>query len=227
MSLIQLNNIRREYRNGDSITVALNSINLEVNEGEFIAIVGSSGSGKSTLLNVIGCMDRATKGDYFFRGKDILKYSYKELANFRNTEIGFVFQAFNLVTDCSVLGNVEMPLGYAGESTKSRREKSLRQLEVVGLTEKAKAMPSHLSGGQQQRVAIARALVHDPSIILADEPTGNLDTKNSEQVMEIFQQINKTGKTIIMITHNPLLAELASRVVQIEDGILSESAKNN
>lgn len=227
MSLIQLNNIRREYRNGDSITVALNSVNLEINEGEFIAIVGSSGSGKSTLLNVIGCMDRATKGDYFFRGKDISKYSYKELANFRNTEIGFVFQAFNLVTDCSVLGNVEMPLGYAGESTKSRRAKSLKQLEVVGLTEKAKAMPSHLSGGQQQRVAIARALIHDPSIILADEPTGNLDTKNSEQVMEIFQQINKTGKTVIMITHNPLLAELASRVVQIEDGVLSESAKNS
>ena len=192
---------------------------MEIKKGEFVAIVGASGSGKSTLLNIIGCMDSPTKGEYFFDNENIMKMKYKQLAAFRNKKIGFVFQAFNLADDCTAAENVEMPLGYSGMS-KLRRNKRVKEiLADVGLSDKAKNFPRQLSGGQQQRVAIARALVNDPELILADEPTGNLDTRNSAQIMELFRKIHcDSNRTIIMITHNPELAEQADRVIRIADG---------
>ncbi len=216
--MITLKNIEKVYGTGTNTFKALDGIDLEIKKGEFVAIVGASGSGKSTLLNIIGCMDSPT-GEYFFENENILNKKYKQLAAFRNKKIGFVFQAFNLADDCTAAENVEMPLGYAGIK-KSQRDKRVKEiLNDVGLSDKAKSFPRQLSGGQQQRVAIARALVNNPDLILADEPTGNLDTNNSAQIMELFQKIHRdSGRTIIMITHNPELAEQADRVIKIADG---------
>lgn len=217
--MITLRNIEKIYGTGTNTFRALEGIDLEIKKGEFVAIVGASGSGKSTLLNIIGCMDSPTKGEYFFDNENIMKMKHKQLAAFRNKKIGFVFQAFNLADDCTAAENVEMPLGYSGMS-KLRRNKRVKEiLAEVGLSDKAKNFPKQLSGGQQQRVAIARALVNDPELILADEPTGNLDTRNSAQIMELFRKIHcDSNRTIIMITHNPELAEQADRVIRIADG---------
>lgn len=217
--MITLRNIDKLYGTGTNTFKALDNINLEIKKGEFVAVVGASGSGKSTLLNIIGCMDSPTGGEYIFENENILKKKYKQLASFRNKKIGFVFQAFNLADDCTAAENVAMPLGYAGISKAARDKRVKEILEDVGLSDKAKSFPRQLSGGQQQRVAIARALVNDPELILADEPTGNLDTYNSAQIMELFHKIHRdSNRTIIMITHNPELAEQADRVIKITDG---------
>lgn len=217
--MITLKNIDKLYGTGLNTFKALDNINLEIKKGEFVAVVGASGSGKSTLLNIIGCMDSPTGGEYFFENENILKKKYRQLASFRNKKIGFVFQAFNLADDCTAAENVAMPLGYAGMK-KAQRDKRVKEiLADVGLSDKAKSFPRQLSGGQQQRVAIARALVNNPELILADEPTGNLDTYNAAQIMELFQKIHReSDRTIIMITHNPELAEQADRVIRITDG---------
>lgn len=217
--MITLKNIDKLYGTGSNTFKALDGINLEIKKGEFVAVVGASGSGKSTLLNIIGCMDSPTGGEYIFENENILKKKYKQLAAFRNKKIGFVFQAFNLAEDCTAAENVEMPLGYAGIK-KTQRDKRVKEiLAEVGLSDKAKSFPRQLSGGQQQRVAIARALVNDPELVLADEPTGNLDTKNAAQIMELFQKIHReSDRTIIMITHNPELAAQADRTINITDG---------
>lgn len=217
--MIALRNIDKLYGTGTNTFKALDNINLEIKKGEFVAVVGASGSGKSTLLNIIGCMDSPTGGEYIFENENILKKKYKQLASFRNKKIGFVFQAFNLADDCTAAENVAMPLGYAGMK-KAQRDKRVKEiLADVGLSDKAKSFPRQLSGGQQQRVAIARALVNNPELILADEPTGNLDTYNAAQIMELFQKIHReSDRTIIMITHNPELAEQADRVIKITDG---------
>lgn len=217
--MITLKNINKIYGTGANSFKALDGINLEIQKGEFVAIVGASGSGKSTLLNIIGCMDSPTQGEYLFENENILNKKYKQLAEFRNKKIGFVFQAFNLADDCTAAENVEMPLGYAGIK-KAKRDKRVKEiLAEVGLSDKAKSLPKQLSGGQQQRVAIARALVNNPDLILADEPTGNLDTYNASQIMELFRKIHReSDRTIIMITHNPELAEQADRVIKITDG---------
>lgn len=217
--MITLRNIDKLYGTGTNTFKALDNINLEIKKGEFVAVVGASGSGKSTLLNIIGCMDSPTGGEYIFENENILKKKYRQLASFRNKKIGFVFQAFNLADDCTAAENVAMPLGYAGMK-KAQRDKRVKEiLADVGLSDKAKSFPRQLSGGQQQRVAIARALVNNPELILADEPTGNLDTYNAAQIMELFQKIHReSDRTIIMITHNPELAEQADRVIRITDG---------
>lgn len=217
--MITLRNIDKLYGTGTNTFKALDNINLEIKKGEFVAVVGASGSGKSTLLNIIGCMDSPTGGEYIFENENILKMKYKQLAAFRNKKIGFVFQAFNLADDCTAAENVAMPLGYAGMK-KAQRDKRVKEiLADVGLSDKAKSFPRQLSGGQQQRVAIARALVNNPELILADEPTGNLDTYNAAQIMELFQKIHReSDRTIIMITHNPELAEQADMVIKITDG---------
>lgn len=217
--MITLKNINKIYNSGANAFKALDNINIEIGRGEFVAIVGASGSGKSTLLNIIGCMDSPTGGEYFFENENILKKQYRQLADFRNKKIGFVFQAFNLADDCTTAENVEMPLGYAGLNKTQRSERVKKILKDVGLSDKAKSFPRQLSGGQQQRVAIARALVNDPDLILADEPTGNLDTNNALQIMELFQKIHsESDRTIVMITHNPELAEQADRIIRISDG---------
>lgn len=217
--MITLKNIEKLYGTGQNTFKALDGINLEIKKGEFVAIVGASGSGKSTLLNIIGCMDSPTAGEYFFENENMLNKKYKQLASFRNKKIGFVFQAFHLADDCTAAENVEMPLGYAGIKKEERNERVRKILSEVGLSDKVKSFPRQLSGGQQQRVAIARALVNNPDLILADEPTGNLDTYNSTQIMGLFQKIHHdSNRTIIMITHNPELAEQADRVIKIADG---------
>ena len=217
--MITLRNIQKVYGTGTTSFKALDDIDLKVEKGEFVAIVGASGSGKSTLLNIIGCMDSPTSGEYYFEDEDVLTKKYKQLSEFRNRKIGFVFQSFNLSDDCTVAENVEMPLGYAGVNRAQRRERVRAILDEVGLADKERNFPHQLSGGQQQRVAIARALINVPSVILADEPTGNLDTKNAAQIMELFQEIHyKSDRTIIMITHNPELAKQADRIARIADG---------
>lgn len=217
--MIKLKNIEKCYGTGLNTFKALDEVNLEIKKGEFVAVVGASGSGKSTLLNIIGCMDSPTDGEYYFENENVLKKSFKELAAFRNKKIGFVFQAFNLADDCTASENIEMPLGYAGVKKSERKRRVKEMLEKVDLSDKAKSYPRQLSGGQQQRVAIARALINNPDLILADEPTGNLDTHNAGQIMELFKKIHsESDRTVIMITHNPELAEQADRIIKITDG---------
>lgn len=220
--MIILQNIEKIYTKSACSTKALTNVSLQIKSGEFVAIVGQSGSGKSTLLNILGCMDMPTAGSYYFDEVDVLQKRYKELAGFRNKEIGFIFQSFNLVNDLTALENVEMPLGYAGVKKAIRREKAESMLEKVGLSDKIKSFPKELSGGQQQRVAIARALINEPSLILADEPTGNLDTKTSHEIISLFHEIHQSSKeqTIIMITHNNELTKNCDRVLHVEDGII-------
>ncbi|MDQ0262705.1 ABC transporter ATP-binding protein [Streptococcus dysgalactiae subsp. dysgalactiae] len=215
---MRLTNIVKSYRNGEQDLKVLKDINLTVYEGEFLAIMGPSGSGKSTLMNIIGLLDRATSGDYVLNGTEVEVLSDRKLAQVRNEEIGFVFQQFFLLAKLNALQNVELPLIYAGVSVSKRRERAKKFLEKVELGMRMKHLPSELSGGQKQRVAIARALVNNPSIILADEPTGALDTKTGQQIMELLTELNQEGKTIIMVTHEPEIADFATRKIIIRDG---------
>lgn len=216
--LIRLKGITKSYRNGDQQLQVLKGIDLTVYEGEFVAIMGPSGSGKSTLMNIIGLLDRPSEGTYDLGGKSVEEVSEKELAHIRNEEIGFVFQQFFLLAKLTAKENVELPLIYAGMGVSKRRDLAQQFLEKVELLERMNHLPSELSGGQKQRVAIARALVNNPSIILADEPTGALDTKTGNQIMELLTQLNAEGKTIIMVTHEPEIAAYATRRIVIRDG---------
>lgn len=216
--LIEINHLVRTYILGEVEVHALRGVSVNVSQGEFVAIMGASGSGKSTFMNILGCLDKPTKGSYILDKIDVGKLSRDELALIRNKKIGFVFQGFNLLSRTSALENVELPLFYNSISNKLRREKSLEALKKVGLEDRAFHYPNQLSGGQQQRVAIARALVNDPSIVLADEPTGNLDSRTSVEVMEIFQKLNEQGITIILVTHEPDIASFAKRHILFRDG---------
>jgi len=223
-AILNMKDIVKEYQMGDEVSKVLKGINLSVEAGEFLAILGPSGSGKSTLMNIIGCLDVPTSGEYYLSGIKIEDQEEKVLANIRRKEIGFIFQSFYLLSRQNAIKNVEMPLIYSGIDKKSRREIAAEMLKKVGLEEKFYHLPRQLSGGQQQRVAIARALINNPTILLADEPTGALDQKTGQQVMEIFHQLNQEGRTIIMITHDINLAKEAKRVVRILDGNISEGA---
>lgn len=224
--LIDLSGINKSYRNGDQELQVLKNINLQVEEGEFLAIMGPSGSGKSTLMNIIGMLDRPSSGTYHLDGKEVACLGEKKSAKVRNQEIGFVFQQFFLLSKLNALQNVELPLIYAGVSQSKRKALAEQYLEKVELGTRMHHLPSELSGGQKQRVAIARALVNRPSIILADEPTGALDTKTGEQIMELLTELNKEGKTIIMVTHEPEIAAYAKRQIVIRDGVIySDSAQ--
>ena len=222
--LIDLRNINKTYWNGDQELKVLKNINLTVEEGEFVAIMGPSGSGKSTLMNIIGMLDRPSTGEYFLENEDVANLGDKKLAKVRNNQIGFVFQQFFLLSKLNALQNVELPLIYAGASQGSRRNLAKQYLEKVDLGTRMTHLPSELSGGQKQRVAIARALVNNPSIILADEPTGALDTKTGEQIMELLTELNAEGKTIIMVTHEPEIAAYAKRQIVIRDGVISSDS---
>ncbi|PRT67873.1 ABC transporter ATP-binding protein [Streptococcus anginosus] len=223
--LIDLKNVSKSYRNGDQELQVLKNIHLEVEEGEFVAIMGPSGSGKSTLMNIIGMLDRPTSGEYYLEGEEVAKLSEKKLAKVRNQQIGFVFQQFFLLSKLNALQNVELPLIYAGVSQSKRKALAEQYLKKVELEKRMHHLPSELSGGQKQRVAIARALVNHPSIILADEPTGALDTKTGEQIMELLTELNREGKTIIMVTHEPEIAAFAKRQIVIRDGVISSDSK--
>jgi len=216
--LISTDHLVKIYNLGDYDIHALRGINLSIQRGEFLAIMGPSGSGKSTLMNILGCLDRPTKGKYFLEGEDISSLDRNNLARIRNRKIGFVFQTFNLLSRTTALENVELPMLYNDTTTKNRVEKALRALSMVGLEGRENHYPNQLSGGQQQRVAIARSLVNDPSIILADEPTGNLDTRTSIEVMEIFQTLNERGITVVLITHEKDIASYAKRNIAFRDG---------
>lgn len=224
--LLKLENITKIYRTGDSDYQALKGISFEVQKGEMVAIIGPSGSGKSTTMHILGALDKPTTGKYILNGKDVEKLSDDELASLRGDEIGFVFQAFNLLPRVSVLDNVTLPLVYQGVKPAIRVERALKALEQVGLADKLHNKSNQISGGQIQRVAIARALVTNPSIILADEPTGNLDTKTSIEVMAIFQKMNTEGKTVLLITHEPDIAAFASRTITLKDGQILTDEKN-
>lgn len=218
-AVISMRNIIKRYYIGQPNELQiLNGISLDIYEGEFVSIVGASGSGKSTLMNMIGALDRPTEGKYLLNGTDISYLKDKQLSKIRNKEIGFVFQQFNLISRTSALKNVEVPMMYAGLSRKERSRKAMELLKVVGMEERSSHMPNELSGGQKQRVAIARALANEPSIILADEPTGALDTKTGHMVMDIFHKLHKQGKTIVLITHSPELASETERIITISDG---------
>ncbi|MDD7680992.1 MAG: ABC transporter ATP-binding protein [Stecheria intestinalis] len=220
--ILRMHGITKEYRMGEETSVVLKGIDLEVKRGEFLAVLGPSGSGKSTLMNIIGCLDTPTSGDYYLNNRHIAAMSEKELARIRSKEIGFIFQSFYLLQRETALENVELPLVYAGASEKECEKRAEEMLKRVGLEDKMDHYPNQLSGGQQQRVAIARAIANNPSILLADEPTGALDQKTGEQVMEIFKELNAEGRTIIMITHDAHIASHAKRIVRILDGELSE-----
>ena len=217
-ALIELKEIHKLYQMGDELVRANDGISLTINYGEFVAIVGKSGSGKSTLMNIIGALDVPTDGEYILGGEDVSQMSDNQLAEIRNKMIGFIFQQYNLLPKQNLLENVELPLLYAGVSAAERRERAFQSLERVGLKEKWKNLPNQLSGGQQQRVSIARALAGSPSLILADEPTGALDSKTSREVLDFLKQLNSEGNTIVMITHDSSIAMEANRVVRIHDG---------
>ncbi len=223
--LIDLQNINKSYRNGDQELQVLKDINLEVQEGEFLAIMGPSGSGKSTLMNIIGMLDRPSSGTYHLDGTEVAQLGEKKAAKIRNKQIGFVFQQFFLLSKLNALQNVELPLIYAGVAQAKRKKLAEQYLEKVELETRMHHLPSELSGGQKQRVAIARALVNRPSIILADEPTGALDTKTGEQIMDLLTELNNEGKTIIMVTHEPEIAAYAKRQIVIRDGLISSDSK--
>ena len=218
---IRLREIKKIYKMGGQELAALNGINLDIKRGEFAAIMGPSGSGKSTLMNILGCLDRPTVGSYELEGKEVAHLSDDELAVMRNKHIGFVFQNFNLLSRISSLENVALPLVYAGVGASERRKRAQQVLEAVGLGDRAEHLPNELSGGQRQRVAIARALVNNPEIIMADEPTGNLDTKSTKEIMEIFQEMHGRGKTIILVTHEPEIAVCANRQLLVRDGVIT------
>ncbi|MEP0986374.1 ABC transporter ATP-binding protein [Ekhidna sp.] len=225
-SIISTTEVSKKYVMGSEIIMALKSITINIDRGEYVAFMGPSGSGKSTLMNIIGCLDTPTDGTYVLNNHDVSDLTENELAEIRNKEIGFVFQTFNLLPRASALENVALPLVYAGYSSSEREEKALAALAGVGLDDRAYHKPNELSGGQRQRVAIARALVNDPSIILADEPTGNLDSKTSYDIMDLFQELHDKGNTIIMVTHEEDIAEYSHRIVRLRDGLIEEDEVN-
>ena len=224
--MIKISDISKEYKMGDNLLLALNKVSININSGEFVSIMGSSGSGKSTLMNIIGCLDVPTNGNYFFKDNDISKFNSNKLAELRNKEIGFVFQNFNLLPRLNALENVTLPLMYSGKSTKQRNDLALKALEAVGLKDRINHRPNQLSGGQQQRVSIARAISGTPNLILADEPTGALDSKTSIEIMKILTSLNQQGITIILVTHENDLAVYAKRIITMKDGIIIEDNKN-
>ena len=224
--MIEVKGVSKVYKMGKEQVIALNNVSLDIKKGEFVAIIGPSGSGKSTLMHIVGGLDTPTTGNVFIEGSDISKLKDKQLSTYRNTKIGFVFQAFNLENSQTALENVMMPLIFAGISKKERKERALKALEQVGLADLAKHKPNEMSGGQRQRVSIARALVNNPEIIFADEPTGNLDSKSGENIMQLFNEINAKGYTVIMVTHNPEEAAKAKRVVKIMDGRIISDTEN-
>ncbi|MBQ5672994.1 MAG: ABC transporter ATP-binding protein [Phascolarctobacterium sp.] len=219
-TLIELKDIMKTYVMGDNVVHALNHVDVTIDYGEFTSIMGASGSGKSTMMNILGCLDRPTSGEYYLDGKEIAGYNDDELAHTRNAKIGFVFQNFNLLSKLTAQANVALPLIYAGVSEEERMERAKKALEAVGLGERLDHKPMEMSGGQRQRVAIARALINDPPVIMADEPTGNLDTKSSYEIMEIFKKMNEQGKTVIMVTHEPDIAAYTKRILVMRDGKL-------
>lgn len=220
--LLNLEHIYKDYQQDKLVVPVLKDVSLQVEEGEYVAIMGPSGSGKTTLMNIIGCLDLPTSGTYQFAGNNILEYKDRELAALRSSGIGFVFQNFQLLPRATARDNVALPLSYTGTKPKERKERAMEALEKVGLADRADFRPNQLSGGQKQRVAIARAMVNHPKILLADEPTGALDSKSGEQIMQLFQQLNDEGVTIVMITHDNKVAQRAKRIVHIIDGELTE-----
>lgn len=218
--IIHLQSIRKDYYLGKQVIEVLKGISLDIYKNEYVALMGPSGSGKSTLMNILGCLDTPTAGTYILNGKDVSRMSDNELADVRNQEIGFVFQQFNLLPRLTAVENVALPLVYAGMPKKERLEKALHVLDKVSLADRSHHRPNEMSGGQNQRVAIARALVNDPSIILADEPTGNLDTKTSHEIMDIFEQIHAGGNTVVLVTHEEDIANHARRIIRLRDGVL-------
>ena len=225
-SIIHLQDLKKNYYLGRQVIEVLKGITLDVNKNEYLALMGPSGSGKSTLMNIIGCLDTPTEGSYILNGRDVSKMSDNELAEVRNKDIGFVFQQFNLLPRLTAAENVALPLVYAGIPKKQRMEKAMQVLEKVQLADRSQHKPNEMSGGQNQRVAIARALVNDPAIILADEPTGNLDSKTSHEIMQIFDQIHSMGNTLILITHEEDIARFSRRMVRLLDGQIESDRKN-
>lgn len=224
--MINISSISKEYVMGDNKLLALNNVDVTIKEGEFVSIMGSSGSGKSTLMNIIGCLDVPSNGDYFFRENNISNYSSNKLAELRNKDIGFIFQNFNLLPRLNALENVILPLLYSGKSSKERTNLALAALENVGLKDRTHHRPNQLSGGQQQRVSIARAIAGTPKLILADEPTGALDSTTSLEIMKILNDLNKLGITIVLVTHEDDIAKYGSRIIKMKDGKIIEDKKN-
>ena len=223
--IIKTENLTKDYETGTQVVSALKGINLSVEKGEFLSIMGPSGSGKTTLMNIIGCLDSPTNGSYFLNNKSVSKLDDDELAKIRNEEIGFVFQSFHLLARNTAFDNVMLPLKYAGLSKEEATKRSNNVLDLVGLSSRSKHTPAELSGGQQQRVAIARALVNEPSILFADEPTGNLDSKTGQDVMKIFKDLNENGQTIILITHEDSIAKQSNRIITIMDGLIKSDLR--
>jgi putative ABC transport system ATP-binding protein len=226
-NLIEIKNITKLYEMGEEKLYALRSVDLAIEKNEYVAIMGPSGSGKSTLMNIIGCLDTPTSGDYILNGKDVHEMDDDELAEIRNKEIGFVFQTFNLLPRSNALHNVELPLVYSGLSRTERLKRAEEALVNVGLSDRMTHKPNELSGGQRQRVAVARALINNPSLILADEPTGNLDTKTGEEIMALIKELNNKGNTIIIVTHEEDIAKHAKRIVKIRDGMIESDNTQN
>ena len=224
--MINISSISKEYVMGDNKLLALNNVDVSIKEGEFVSIMGSSGSGKSTLMNIIGCLDVPSNGDYYFRDNNISNYSSNKLAELRNKDIGFIFQNFNLLPRLNALENVTLPLLYSGKSKKERTKLALTALENVGLKDRTHHRPNQLSGGQQQRVSIARAIAGTPKLILADEPTGALDSTTSLEIMKILNDLNETGITIVLVTHEDDIANYGSRIIKMKDGKIIEDKKN-
>lgn len=224
-NIIKIRNIIRDFELGQEIVHVLKGIDLDIEKGEYVAIMGPSGSGKSTLMNLIGCLDTPTSGSYILNGKDVSQMSDNELAEIRNKEIGFVFQTFNLLPRTTALDNVALPMVYAGVSKKDRTERAIEVLNDVGLSDRMDHRPNQLSGGQRQRVAVGRALINKPSIILADEPTGNLDSKTGVEIMNLFENIHKAGNTIIVVTHEEEIASHADRIIRLRDGMIESDTR--
>ncbi len=226
MSLLQINNLSKEYQMGQHLLRALDNVNLSIEQSDYVAITGTSGSGKSTMLNILGCLDRPTTGNYVLNGKDVSQMDPDELAGIRNMEIGFIFQSFNLLPRATALDNVMQPLIYRGMRRAERKKTAIEALEHVGLGNRMDHLPNQLSGGQRQRVAIARALVTKPSILLADEPTGNLDSRTTIEIMKLFDELHAQKQTIIVVTHEAAIANHCHRIVRLEDGRVAEDRRN-